>query len=92
MHAVQLAGELEKRFEVKGCPRARYMRWPFAGRCKIRDARAVPERGLGRSADCLLDHLVRGMSEEMDIAFTEDEEIYNALQAHLGTHCIPAAS
>lgn len=32
----------------------------------------------------LLESLVRGMSDAMEIDFTEDEEIYNALQSHLG--------
>lgn len=46
----------------------------------------------------LLDRLVHLMEEKLGLAFTEDEELYNALQAHLGPavfrirHHIPIAN
>ena len=83
VHAVHLAGELEKRFEVRLPAGEVYaLAILLAGAKYVTPEPYLKEDWAG--VQVLLDRLVRGMSEEMDIAFTEDEEIYNALQAHLG--------
>lgn len=83
VHAVHLAGELEKRFEVRLPAGEVYaLAILLAGAKYVTPEPYLKEDWAG--VQVLLDRLVRGMSEEMDIAFTEDEEIYNALQAHMG--------
>ncbi len=83
VHAVRLAGALEERFAVR-LPAGEV----YALAILLASAKYVtPEPYLKEDwakVQVLLDRLVRGMSEEMGIDFAEDEEIYNALQAHLG--------
>lgn len=83
VYAVQLAQMLQERFSVELPPGEIYaLAILFASARYV-----IPEPYLKEdwvSVQMLIDRLVRGMSEEMEIDFVEDEEIYNALQMHLG--------
>lgn len=83
IYAVQLAEALEEQFQVE-LPAGEV----YALAILLAGARYVtPEPYLKDDwveVQLLMDRLVHGMSEEMEIDFAEDEEIYNALQSHLG--------
>lgn len=83
VHAVLLATDLEQRFSIS-LPAGEV----YALAILLAGAKYVtPEPYLKEDwveVQILLDRLVRGMSVEMELDFTKDKELYDALQAHLG--------